>query len=113
MVAMLLVISGDMSRHIRVASLLDMALWSTGSYRRADGDEGRIVLEVNATCSEFEGHRLLTAAWSPCIHYSLQHSVLHCRQGYNFNAENTEGVGFPGLSGGLWEEGVSQAVGSS
>ena len=50
-----------------------------------------IVLEVNATCSEFEGHRLLTAAWSPCIHYSLQHSVLHCRQGYNFNAENTDG----------------------
>ena len=72
-----------------------------------------IVLEVNATCSEFEGHRLLTAAWSPCIHYSLQHSVIHCRQGYKFNAENTEGVGFPGLSGGLWEEGVSQAVGSS
>ena len=74
-----------------------------------------IVLEVNATCSEFEGHRLLTvtAAWSPCTHYSLQHSVLHCRQGYNFNAENTEGVVFPGLSGGLWEEGVSQAVGSS
>ena len=55
-----------------------------------------IVLEVNATCSEIEGHRLLTAAWSPCIHYSLQHSVLHCRQGYNFNAENTEGVGFRG-----------------
>ena len=36
-----IVLSGDMSRHIRVASLLDMALWSTGSYRRADGDEGR------------------------------------------------------------------------
>ena len=58
-----------------------------------------IVLEVNATCSEFDGHRLLTAAWSPCIHYSLRHSVMHCRQGYNVNAENTEG--FPGLSDGL------------
>ena len=71
-----------------------------------------IVLEVNVTCSEFEGHRLLTAAWSPGIP-SLRHSVLHCRQGYNFKAENTEGIGFPGLSDGLGEEGVSQAVGSS
>ena len=26
---------------IRVASLLDMAMWSTGSYRSADGEEGR------------------------------------------------------------------------
>ena len=113
MVAMLLVISGDMSRHIRVASLLDMALWSTGSYRSADGDEGRYCPRSQCHMLRIGGDRLLTAAWSPCIHYSLQHSVLHCRQGYNFNAENTEGVGFPGLSGGLWEEGVSQAVGSS
>ena len=36
-----IVLSDDMSRHIRVASLLDMALWYTGSYRRADGEEGR------------------------------------------------------------------------
>ena len=44
------------------------------------------------------GHHMLTAAFEPThtIH-PLRHSVLHCRQEQTVNAENTEGVGFPGL----------------
>ena len=85
---------------MRVANLLDMALWSTGSYRRADGEEGRHCPRSQCHMLRIWGDRLLTAAWSPCIHYSLQHSVLHCRQGWNFNAENTEGVAFRGYQAG-------------
>ena len=49
------------------------------------------------------GHHMLTAAFEPkhTIH-PLRHSVLHCRQGQNVNAENTEGVGFPGLFEKIW-----------
>ena len=49
------------------------------------------------------GHHMLTAAFEPThkIH-PLRHSVLHCQQGQNVNAENTEGVGFPGLFEKIW-----------
>ena len=45
---------------------------------------------------------MLIVAFEPMhtIH-PLRHSVIHCRQGKNVNAENTEGVGFPGLFDGL------------
>ena len=79
MVAMLLVISGDMSRHIRVASLLDMALWSTGSYRRADGDEGQKLMPhaqhlrgpFAHSCLE-PMHPLLTATQCPTLSARVQ-----------------------------------------
>ena len=46
---------------------------------------------------------MLTAAFDPThtIH-PLRHRVLHCRQGQTVNAENTEGVGFPGLFEKIW-----------
>ena len=44
------------------------------------------------------GHHKLTAAFEPThTTHTLRHSVVHCRQGQHVNAENTEGLGFPGL----------------
>ena len=63
-----------MSRHIRVASLLDMALWSTGSYRRADGDEGRY-------CPRSQCH-MLRISGAPFAHSCLEpmHTLLTATQ---------------------------------
>ena len=72
-----------MSRHIRVASLLDMALWSTGSYRRANGDEGRYCPRSQCHMLRIWGapfahsclepmHPLLTATQCPTLSARVQ-----------------------------------------
>ena len=66
--------------HIRVACLLDMALWSTGSSRRPDGEVGRCCPRCQCHMRPLGEHRLLTAAWSTCNH-RLRHRVLPFRQG--------------------------------
>ena len=80
--------------------------WSTGHctviYRVISPSRWRsgTVLSYISKCHmrRMWGHHMLTAAFEPThtIH-PLRHSVLHCRQGQNVNAENTEGVGFPRL----------------
>ena len=84
--------------YIRVAGLLDMALWSTWWSLHPDGDVGRYCPISQCHMRRMWGHHMLTAAFEPThtIH-TLRHSVVHCRQGQHANAENTEGLGFPGL----------------
>ena len=74
------VLSDDTDICIRVACLLDMALWSTGSSRRPDGEVGRCCPRWQCHMRQLGEHRLLKAAWSTCDH-RLRHRVLPFRQG--------------------------------
>ena len=74
-----LVLSDDMSRHIRVASLLDMVLWSTGSSRHPDGEEGRYCPRSQCHMLRIGGAPAICAAlhsWRKGTIRGMKHSTI-------------------------------------
>ena len=72
-------------------SLVLVLFLSTVSSRHPEGEVGRYCPKRQCHMHILEGQRLLTYAWSPSIHW-LRQSSLPFPQGYDSNAENSEGA---------------------